>query len=304
MLFHEIYGKYYQTVAEILRRAGEQGSISQQEIRTLVSQRAFSESAMYIPEAVEESWYLLDAQGKSVLRHPPQTPLTLQEKRWLKAMLQDPRVRLFDLPEQGLEDVEPLFDQNIFCWFDRYEDGDPYGDPQYIQIFRQLIQAIREKRRVQLVYSGSRKTQTYCCTPCRLEYSEKDDKFRLLALHQEQPITLNVSRISSCTQLEERPGPLELPPLKKAKLVMELWDQRNALERAMLHFSHLEKETEQLDQERYRITLWYESGDERELMIRILSFGPVVKVLEPKSLVNQIRWRIQKQRSLHTERTE
>ena len=59
MLFHELYGKYYQTVAKILRKAVEEGSISQREIRRIVSESAFSESTMYIPEAMLENWFLL-----------------------------------------------------------------------------------------------------------------------------------------------------------------------------------------------------------------------------------------------------
>ena len=68
----------------------------------------------------------------------------------------------------------------------------------------------------------------------------------------------------------------------------------------MLHFSHLEKETVQLDKGKYRVTLWYEPRDEREVLIRILSFGPMLKVIEPESLVSQIANRIQKQKNLRT----
>lgn len=82
---------------------------------------------------------------------------------------------------------------------------------------------------------------------------------------------------------------------------MELYDSRNALERAMLHFSDLEKETERIDEKRYRITLHYRQGDETEILIRILSFGPVLKVVEPASMVAQIRQRLSKQLALMAE---
>ena len=82
---------------------------------------------------------------------------------------------------------------------------------------------------------------------------------------------------------------------------MELYDTRNALERAMLHFSDLEKETERIDDRRYRITLHYRQGDETEILIRILSFGPVLKVIEPEGMVAQIRERLAKQSALLSE---
>lgn len=300
MLFHEIYGKYYQAVGAILRKATERGSISRQELRRIVSENAFSESTMYIPEAIQESWFLLNAEGESVLRNAPTRPITLTEKRWLKAILQDPRIRLFVLSEQGLEDIEPLFTPNMFCWFDRYEDGDPYEDPGYIQNFRQLTQAILMKQNIKLLYKGANGVQTHFCFPYRLEYSEKDDKFRLLAVQKEHPLILNLLKIVSCELLEPISVAPKIPEPQKAKLVLDLINQRNALERVMLHFSHLEKETVQLDKKTYRITLWYEPRDERELLIRILSFGPRLKVVEPKSIVAQIKSRIEKQQNLRT----
>lgn len=300
MLFHEIYGKYYETVAQILRYASQNGSISRREIRRIVSGSAFSESTMYIPEAVKDSWYLLNEAGESVLQDPPDRPLTTVEKRWMKAVLQDPRVRLFDLPDSGLENVEPLFTRDMFCWFDRYEDGDPFEDPRYIQNFRTLAEAIREGRKVRVCHRGANAEKVYVCIPYRLEYSEKDDKFRLLAVENGHPLILNVARIHSCELLEAASFRGEIPKVHKGKLVLELQNRRNALERAMLHFSHLEKETEQLEKGAYRITLRYEPRDEQELLIRILSFGPMLKVVEPESLVEQIRNRIEKQQNLRT----
>jgi len=300
MLFHEIYGKYYQTVGAILRQATEQGSISPRELRRIVSETAFSESAFYIPDAIKHSWFLLNENGESVLRNTPTMPFTRIEKRWLKAILQDPRIRLFGLSDQGLEDVEPLFTRDTFCWFDRYEDGDPYEDPDYIHNFQQLVQAITQKQNVRILYRGANGMQTYFCFPYRLEYSEKDDKFRLLSMQKERPLILNLSKIQCCEQLDPGIPPQTLPQLQKVKLVLELSNRRNALERAMLHFSHLEKETIQLEKGRYRITLWYEPRDERELLIRVLSFGPRLKVVEPVSMVEQIKRRIEKQQNLRT----
>ena len=79
------------------------------------------------------------------------------------------------------------------------------------------------------------------------------------------------------------------------ELEMELTDERNALERAMLHFSDLEKETVRLDWKHYRIRLRYRREDETEILIRILSFGPVLKVLSPETMVRQIRRRLDRQ---------
>ena len=59
--------------------------------------------------------------------------------------------------------------------------GDDYDDPAYREAFRTLLTAVQEKRRVKMTYASQRgKTQEDECTPLRLEYSEKDDRFRVL----------------------------------------------------------------------------------------------------------------------------
>ncbi|MDD6989214.1 MAG: WYL domain-containing protein [Ruminococcus sp.] len=78
-------------------------------------------------------------------------------------------------------------------------------------------------------------------------------------------------------------------------LVLELTDERKALERVMHHFSYLKKETEKLDEKHYRIILEYDRDDETEILIRILSFGPMVRVVSPQSFINKLKNRINKQ---------
>ena len=79
--------------------------------------------------------------------------------------------------------------------------------------------------------------------------------------------------------------------------MFELEDRRNALERVLFHFAHFEKEAEKIGKDRYRVSLNYEKDDETEILIRILSFGPMIKVLEPDSFVELIKERLRKQKS-------
>lgn len=72
-------------------------------------------------------------------------PLTIMEKRWLKALLADPRIALFQPEQTGLEDVEPLFQPKDIVLFDQFADGDPYGDETYTKIFRQILSAVKRK---------------------------------------------------------------------------------------------------------------------------------------------------------------
>ncbi len=305
MLFHEIYGSYFRTVSEILRRSCE-GGLTASELTELVRSHAFGESVLTIPAALRDgTWPLLAEDLRTPLRHKPSTPLTTLEKRWMKALLEDPRIRLFDPPSEGLEDVTPLFRQEDFVWFDRYTDGDPYGDPGYVENFRTVLAALREKRLLRVRFTGqSGLRHSYICIPYRLEYSAKDDKFRLLASAGGKTLTVNMARLTRAEPLESF-DPEQLKPLRfpERRLVMELTDERNALERVMLHFSDLKKETERLDEKHFRVTLLFRKEDETELLIRILSFGPMLRLLEPEGLVRQLRERLAKQQALNSSRT-
>lgn len=72
-------------------------------------------------------------------------------------------------------------------------------------------------------------------------------------------------------------------------------NQRNALERTMLHFANYEKHTRKIDADHYECQIYYNQNDETELLIELLSFGPTIKVLGPDHFVVQIKERLQKQ---------
>ena len=303
MIFSEVYGSYFKAVSAILAKA-EEGNLTERELTRTVLETAFGESLITIPAKLTSgSWPLLKKDFTTPLRHTPHTPLTTLEKQWLKALLLDPRVRLFSPSEEGLEDVEPLFTPDQFVYFDRYTDGDDFTDPKYIEHFQLILRALREKRRLRVRFHGHRGTRnSYLCIPYRLEYSSKDDKFRLLTGFRGKPVTINLSRIDSVQILDPwAEDANRLPAEQEQPLVLDLFDTRNALERAMLHFSDLEKATERLDEKHYRITLKYRQGDETEILIRILSFGPVLKVLEPPAMAKQIRERLARQLALMTD---
>lgn len=298
MIFSEVYGTYFSVLSKILARATE-GRLTQAELERIVRQEGFGESILTIPEKLTNgSWPLLRPDLTTPLDHAPSRPLTTLEKRWMKALLCDPRIRLFDPPAEGLEDVQPLYPQDAIIWYDRYSDGDPYEDPQYITHFRTILTALREKRMLHLEFTG-RNGSPHCwdCVPHRLEYSGKDDKFRLITGNNRAVLSVNLARLTDCSLL----GPITFTStdrMRRQTLKLELTDERNALERAMLHFSHLEKQTERIGDNRYRLTLRYEKEDETELLIRVLSFGPALKVISPEKFKKRLLRRLELQMQL------
>lgn len=298
--FNEIYGTYFNVVSSILRQAQEK-QLTKDSLELLVREQAFADSCLTIPKALQDgSWPLLQKDMTTPLQHTPTMPLTILQRRWLKTLLSDNRMQLFDVDCTGLEDVEPLFSQEQFVYFDRYNDGDPYDDPQYKQHFRLLLQAIAEKRRVEISFLNNKNdNMRKKYLPTQIEYSAKDDKFRLKAVCGSSLHYVNVARIKDCCLLETANVEIcEQKVPERCKLTALLTDERNALERAMLHFSHLEKTTERLDEKHYKLHLTYDKSDAIEMVIRILSFGPLLQVQEPASFIELLRHRLRKQLAL------
>ena len=199
MIFSEIYGAYYHTVSAILSEAITQ-ALSEDQLRNIVTEYAFSESIVSIPAALMEGrWQLLNADGTTPIKHKPSMPISHLQKQWLKAVSCDPRIRLFGDMDLGLDDIKPLFLPSDVILFDKYSDGDDYSDEGYIARFRLILDAIRNKYPLH-IRTLNRKGDPLDLTvlPERLEYSEKDDKFRLIGYGQRSMSTINLGRILSC----------------------------------------------------------------------------------------------------------
>ena len=310
LLFHEVYGSYYNVIAEILAEAVK-GKLNRKRMMAIVREKAFSESIMNIPDMLRSGkWPLLDEEYETEIIRKPQMPLTAIQKRWMKAILADPRISLFfaEQEPEELKNVKPLFMQDTIVYYDRYADGDPFTDLSYIRNFHMIREALEDGKAMEICYLNRRNRESiFLCIPHHLEYSSKDDKFRLHAQSLEKkrqfaPQQLNLARIIRCKTIENE-GEIRPPQQEPGTAVLELLDVDNTLERAMLQFSYLEKETERIQEDgqgpgRYRITLYYDKSDETEVLIRILSFGPGIWVTAPDSLREEIRQRLTKQKQL------
>ncbi len=306
MLFSEIYSAYYNTVASIIS-CSQQGKLDSDLLFKIVKESAFPESFMTIGSALETGkWPLIKKDYSTNIQNIPTMPLSVLQKRWLKALCNDKRIRLFVSDEvlerlkKQLQDVEALFNENDYYLYDKYSDGDPYDDPDYIKNFRTVLEAIHQKKTISVEYTGRFGQQKrFTCAPYKIEYSEKDDKFRVISKVKNRHSILNVARIDSCELTEtlktDDLSEEDLPDNRRTSVTLEIYDERKAMERVMLAFAHFEKSAVQISDDVYQLTLNYDSFDETELVVRVLSFGPMVKVLEPASFRNLIQERISKQ---------
>ena len=318
-LFSEIYNCYFQIVDEICKTAATR-EITEKEMFALAARFGYEESGLTIvPKLTEEKWNLLSKGEEGYLSKIDNLevlPLTILQRRWLKALLMDEKIGLFldsaqkDVIAAYLEDVEPLFLPGDFYYYDRFCDGDDFSSQTYIAHFRTIIKAIRKKQYIRITFC-SRRDNRICRTylPCRMEYSQKNNKFRLLAIYEnksgrQQIQIINLSRIEEISVTGEVCKiPVHFEDVYKNSYYKEpvrllITNRRNALERAMLHFANYEKHTRKLDEEHYECLIYYNRNDETELLIEILSFGPMVKVLGPEGFLEQIKERLKRQEGL------
>lgn len=344
-LFEKWYNCYYQVVRQILMEASHR-PISKNRMNELSMKYGFLESGLsIIPKLIGGQWPLLtkeeaDSGYRSALKHqealqPGALPLTALQKSWLKALLTDPRIRLFlsedELyqAENWLNDTEPLFRQEDFYYFDQYSDGDDYSSPAYREHFRTILSALDTQTPLTIDYENQKKRITvFTVLPCQLQYSAKDDKFRLSCLQKSNRgwgryFMLNLSRINRCRVYSPdsskqnqpdtpsasgalQPKPTAAPALRfrlthpaKEPVTIQISGERNSLERCMLHFANYEKHTRYDEEKKVWISsIYYDLADETELLMEILSFGPVIQVLGPESFLCQIRERVKKQHDL------
>ena len=306
MLFSEIYSAYYNTVASIIARA-QKGELDSDSIYKIVHESAFQGSQLTLGSALETGkWPLIKKDYSTNIRNIPTMPLSVLQKQWLKAILADKRFKLFvddeikARLETDLYGVEPLFTEKDFYLYDKYEDGDPYDDENYVQNFKTVLKAVHQNKKVNVEYTGRfGQTKRFIFLPCKIEYSQKDDKFRCLSKIKNRHAILNIARIKNCEipdeSKSEEISEFDLPYNDRTTVTLEIYDDRKAMERMMLAFAHFEKSAVQLDENTYRLTLNYDAFDETELVVRVLSFGPMVKVIEPQRFVDLVNDRITKQ---------
>ncbi|MGN1019224.1 MAG: WYL domain-containing protein [Aristaeellaceae bacterium] len=262
-------------------------------------------------------------------------PLTDMELRWLRAILDEPQMQLFldrqDIQalRERLKEYTPLYRAEDIVYFDMYTDGDDYADQRYIEHFRHLHQRIQlNNRPVRLTYlrekdKAQRKATAMERTvyPVRLEYSKRDNKFRLLAYEapggeegaEHSPVRasgLLPLRLSNILSVEDAPGgdvaraEFEWQRMSGEEICREPVEVRvagrhKARERFMIALMPYRKEVQyDANLDDCRVRIWYSSSDVKELLSALRSYGDAVEVIGPKNIRADIVRRVDRQYAL------
>ena len=311
-LFSEIYNRYFSIVNRILKTRGK---ISRKLIADTVREYGFAESLLFmLPKLERNEWELFDEDKASYspkIKGGIKTPLSRLQRRWLKTAISDPRAGLFLDEEQicrlrdMLSDVRPLFNADDLYYYDRFRDGDDYSDDTYISCFREVYKAVKGHYRIRIEYTNARRKRTAVkVLPYRIEYSVKNDCFGVLCYagnkERVKKHIMRISRMKSAVPVIDDTDELIScdKEAKRRKVTLKIYDERNAMERAMLQFADYRKNTMRLDDRTYRCEIYYDTDDETELLIEILSFGPMINVEGDERFIRLIKERLMKQKEL------
>lgn len=324
MIFHEVTGKYYEMVDALITMAQET-ELNMAHLQKLIQQKGFEESMLHflsrLTDETNSDYYgLFNRSGDTlqpIVKVTPHKNLTHLEKSWLKSLLEDPRIHLFFKPELfkqlsvALEAVPLLYQPSDYVEVGKSNDGDLYTSEEYISNFQILLSAIQNKKLLNLEFNnaeGHKRTGAYA--PVRLEYSLKDDKFRLIAVRINRGNAvffgkINLSRISAIEIIEHAKYPLNLEAfIRQHKMPepieIELKNDRNGFDRCFVHLSHYERVSEYNEETNTcRIKIDYYDIDEAELLITLLSYGPILKVIGPETFRKKIVERLLQQGQLN-----
>ena len=330
-IFHEIYGCYYDAVSRILNEAVSR-RLTEKKLKHIADKYVFtgqktpSKSSKksssgrnnkkdFSPAAAikkcltqkkrgsnEINQPLLSADLKTLLQNAPEMPLSLMQKRWLKAVLADRRIKLFGIKEpEWLSGIEPLFSMEDFVYFDQDLEGDNYSDENYISHFKTILEALNNGFKLNITYGGN-EYKNENAVPLRLEYSPRNDKFRLFIKNEKgKYFVLNLSKIQevklSDQKIEKEAAqmPKKEEYIKQLVLILDNSAGKHDFSRAMREFSDLKKETEPLGNQKYKITMEYYKDDEEEIVIRLMAYLPYIEVKKPLEVKKKIREKLRKQ---------
>lgn len=318
-LFSEIYSCYYQIIYRMIHTASP---MTKQQMQQIIEKYGYAETGIYLlPKLLDNNLRLgtwKEGEYSFFMEPDLEVPLSTLQKSWLRTILSDPRIRLFfteqevKLLDQSLQDVSPLFQWKDFYYYDAFLDGDDYASLEYQKNFRLLLLAVHKHQYIDLSFlSGKQKRVHYHFLPCKLEYSVKNDCFRLLALEarghsQYHMFTINLARIEELHLLDRFADPEHLPDIDdyirksyhNEPVTLLIHNERNALERTMLQFANYQKNTTRLSQDWYQCEIYYNKSNETELLIEVLSFGPLVKVTGNEHFLNLLKKRLQQQKNI------
>lgn len=324
MLFNEIYGRYYMIMQKLLTMSHDK-PLTEPIIKKVILEEGFDESIFHMyPKVIDETstdfYQLFKSTGEkyqSILRNPPRQYITTLQQAWLKSLISDKRSKLFlqeyqlEVLDKLLKGVKPLYEDEDYQLIGQSTDGDPYDNVTYQKNFRLIICCLQKKSLMKITFKnryGHLREGFYA--PYRIEYSIKDDKFRLNAVYINRGQMINYSRLNIARIQEIREIPEAKIPDNLEKYILEhkvkepveiqLSDSRNGFDRCFINLSNYERRAEYDETTgKSNVKIYYYDFEETELLITLMSYGPILEVIGPADFRKKFAERVIKQAEIN-----
>lgn len=335
-LFHEYKNKYFHLVFRILNLA--KNGLYKDEIIRLIEKEEYDEKIIGKDFKTFEGMLLnqyskidnfnfleeRDEKYYSILKNEDSIPLKVRfsklEKAWLNGMIKEPVVQAL----LGKETVEKLKtalievkegSNQIIEFTNKVKNDFDVDLEKLSKDFYTILEGIINEKPI--LYSNVDKNgneyNNQLALPIRIEYSLKDDKFRasLYSLEENRSIMVNLhtlkevkiaQNINSKIKREDVLKKLKEKKYSEIPITIELEDIRGAMERCFMSFSSFERNSRNISENKYEIDIYYYTFEEDEVIRKIMSLGPYVKVKSPDRVRDIVIDKIK--RAFRLERTE
>lgn len=212
-------------------------------------------------------------------------PITLLEARYLKTILMCDKAQVFLSKEEidhlnsRIDKLAPdtinAFPTDCFVYYDEVKDNDHImiDHKKDLQLLiREIVKGHHE------VLIEKQDHSQFVMKPMYLEYRLIDHTFTLIGLHDHEKAEVQLGDINKITVQRQTFKHEELPH-QWCKVTLSFYNMRGIPDRLLNEISFLKKECKK-DGERYILDIYFEKKDENELALRLLSFGPLIEIVD------------------------
>lgn len=318
-LFNEVKNQYFHLVFKVLQLSNK--GLSEKEIREIVDKEEYEEKVIgkdfktfdglllnkynnnenfkFLAKKEDKYYPIVNNKNLAVR-------FTVIEKLWLKEFIRDKVVQnllgetIIAKLQESLKDIEFLNIKSIIDITNSAND-DKRIRRNFNNVFFDLINAIIEERVI--TYSNTDKQGNYykdqLALPIRIEYNMKSNTYSvnmysiienrniLVSLNTIHNIKFENNIVCNLTRSEVLEGMKE-KKYAEEPVTVQVVDEKGAMERFFMLFSQYERSSRYLGNNKYEVKVSYYTFEEREVITKLVSLGPYVKVIEPIAIKNGV----------------
>lgn len=319
--FNRIYSTYYKIALKTIKAVNKGYISTQEELISYISSfkvlqgKTPTKSKKYQSDFLDATADLFKTKNGKL--HTPFTnipddfmfPLTTIEISFLKTLLNDEKCRLilgtsYDLLKSELDkpaynEIYSYFNKDNYSIFDQYINGDQalYENENYSSNFNQVLNAVNKKQPLYFEYAEDDVSKTKISIPEKIEYSQKEDRFKVVLNSKNRP--LDIQNVRKCEYSDKPLSNAKKKEILTCVVAIDIPEDKKFIrDRFFREFSPFERDCEKIDETGHILSFKFEKGDFKEIAYRLLQFGPYVYCSEPECVRERIKEKVDMQYKL------